>query len=689
MPVAIAAVQNSTHVAKQISGSKYKLLFLKDVKRSIPFGIYNQVVQEILHNYDLFVTAKLLKELINPSVHCLYLTSLMHYDTVYENNDYILGPSIIHNTLSDFQYNGLNSYEDDCMLKIEIGKMLSMNSFLTQLKIQDVDNFDIVELLSTGLPSLKVLHLIHITELYDTSFIELLQLHACGKYETLQTLFDIDLTYCTNVTDVTIACIMILFSDTLKYLNMSYTTMTPLSALCLSSMCPSLSQITHFVTDSTCKLTTHLSPLYSLIQHFPEMINEFDSVILDTSTSSSVKKQQMDDNATLHLIDLEDDGEGENNTVDVKLSDKTALKKKDNTKSKREKKVEKPCLISINLSYPAEQIIPEDECTTNTIHSLLDEQTIRSCLRAGIMDNSRTLRKISFRGWDCIDEEIISTIAHYCPNLESLDLSGCLELNEECVHNTSKLSYLEHLGLGETLSTLNCLLPAIKKCGALNSLNLDGAILSDDIIKLLSEYLAHQIEVLSLKWVEDISGNALAYLMEKCVNLTNFTIANVAYDSEIWIRGFSTCHQLRTLELTGTETGLNNEVLFMFSENFDNLTALNISWNYSMDSISDSAIKAVLNNCTQLENLQVEGLKAITSQPFKLLISDYDKIIELETTDWRWDFRSSSYGSSLTNLDCTYCDQVDDQDLENIYKLSKGTITIKNYYAETLKFNPD
>lgn len=68
-----------------------------------------------------------------------------------------------------------------------------------------------------------------------------------------------------------------------------------------------------------------------------------------------------------------------------------------------------------------------------------------------------------------------------------------MELNEECVNNASKFSCLEHLGLGETMSSLDCLPPVIKKCSALNSLNLDGAIINDDVIILLSDYLAHQV----------------------------------------------------------------------------------------------------------------------------------------------------------------------------------------------------
>lgn len=71
---------------------------------------------------------------------------------------------------------------------------------------------------------------------------------------------------------------------------------------------------------------------------------------------------------------------------------------------------------------------------------------------------------------------------------------------------------------------------------------------------------------MSLKWVEDVGGDALAYLIERCINLTDFTMVNVCYDSDIWMRGFSSCNQLRSLEITGTEAGLNNEVNIVYKK---------------------------------------------------------------------------------------------------------------------------
>lgn len=126
--------------------------------------------------------------------------------------------------------------------------------------------------------------------------------------------------------------------------------MTPLSALCLSSMCPSLSQVIQLVSGtkkifrlwyllniskyrvffilsgSSCKQTTYLSLLYSLIQHFSEIVNELDCVMLDTSTKNNVIKKK-EDNEKLYLIDLEtderkDDGGMDTKTKNSKMSSK-------------------------------------------------------------------------------------------------------------------------------------------------------------------------------------------------------------------------------------------------------------------------------------------------------------------------------------------------------------------------------
>lgn len=133
---------------EQLLTSRYKFSFIKQVKRSVPFGIYNKIVQEILHNYDMFVTIELLKELVNSSVQNLYLTNSMHFDVALENDEHILGPTILHNKLLEFEYDGLNMNCNDCLLKLEMSNMLSMNANLTCLKINDVDNFDIVKVRS-------------------------------------------------------------------------------------------------------------------------------------------------------------------------------------------------------------------------------------------------------------------------------------------------------------------------------------------------------------------------------------------------------------------------------------------------------------------------------------------------------------------------------------------------------------
>lgn len=117
--------------------------------------------------------------------------------------------------------------------------------------------------------------------------------------------------------------------------------MTPLSALCLSSMCPSLSQVIQLVSGtkkifrlwyllniskyrvffilsgSSCKQTTYLSLLYSLIQHFSEIVNELDCVMLDTSTKNNVIKKK-EDNEKLYLIDLETDERKDDGGMDTK-----------------------------------------------------------------------------------------------------------------------------------------------------------------------------------------------------------------------------------------------------------------------------------------------------------------------------------------------------------------------------------
>lgn len=133
---------------REFLNSRYKFLFIKQVKRSVPFGIYNKIVQEILHNYDMFVTIELLKGIIDSSVQNLYLTYSMLNHAIFENDEYILGPSIIHNKLLEFEYDGLNMNRNDCLIKLEMSNILSTNGNLTCLKIHDVDNFDIVKVRS-------------------------------------------------------------------------------------------------------------------------------------------------------------------------------------------------------------------------------------------------------------------------------------------------------------------------------------------------------------------------------------------------------------------------------------------------------------------------------------------------------------------------------------------------------------
>ncbi|XP_072174296.1 uncharacterized protein [Diadema setosum] len=301
-----------------------------------------------------------------------------------------------------------------------------------------------------------------------------------------------------------------------------------------------------------------------------------------------------------------------------------------------------------------------------------------------ISRHSAELKFVSL--FDCheITNEGLATFLRRCPKLQHLDVQG--------------LSHVGDRGLYPIFELGN-------KC-QISVIKLTETCITDVTLMQIARILGPKLQELELLWCDDITDRGLLLVAQRCPSLQTLQLRQRAMCVDTLLAFAQNCPDLQHVGLSGISC-VCDDVMETLGGRLRKLQTLDISWN---SGLTNHAVSVILSTCPLLTQLLLMGLKQITEKPFLPIIANYSKwrrcqvLIKLklreqklrketgmpqlssdeEFEDLYVPLRSTSYAPSLGHINLTFCDHVNDNRLQEIVAVCRGTLSITDYYGEDI-----
>ncbi|RUS82603.1 hypothetical protein EGW08_009631 [Elysia chlorotica] len=217
-----------------------------------------------------------------------------------------------------------------------------------------------------------------------------------------------------------------------------------------------------------------------------------------------------------------------------------------------------------------------------------------------------------------VTDEVLEQVTETCRELKHLSLEGCIHLSTAAVAGLAACRHLEYLDLtGVAFIEDAGLVHLIKKLAFTGLLIAETRIQNKGLTTLASQPGSHELEELEISRCEDDEGlNAVA---SNCSGLRRLILRECGLTAKTMDLIAANCHSLTELSLAYCDINVvSDNGVVLLSENLASLEVIDLSWNFNLTNVS---IHALLTNCQCLRNVNLNGLKQITAEPFVGLIA--------------------------------------------------------------------
>nr|XP_006813346.1 PREDICTED: uncharacterized protein LOC102802577 [Saccoglossus kowalevskii] len=297
-----------------------------------------------------------------------------------------------------------------------------------------------------------------------------------------------------------------------------------------------------------------------------------------------------------------------------------------------------------------------------------------------IISNSPDLNHLALVDCDAIRCTGLCELASKCPKLECLDIGG--------------VNFLSDAGLAPVL---------VNHESNLNSLYLAEVNITDKTLHTIAQFLGSQLINLDISWCEDVTDSGLLSIAKSCTSLASLKMRKCPASDIALITISENCPNIKQISLSGADK-ITNAGITVMAKSLSWLVFVDISWN---SNLTDASISALFSSCSNLLDVNLAGLKCITSKPFLPIIADLNKwrrcqaLLRLkakesamqisgfssdeEFEDLHVPRRSISYIPRMSHIDLEYCDKINDQQMAEIVAVCRGTLSIKDYYGQKVE----
>ncbi|XVE62090.1 hypothetical protein DITRI_Ditri06bG0091700 [Diplodiscus trichospermus] len=324
---------------------------------------------------------------------------------------------------------------------------------------------------------------------------------------------------------------------------------------------------------------------------------------------------------------------------------------------------------------------------------------------------SQYLEELVLEGCFGIDDDSLAVLKHKCKSLKSLDVSACQNLSHNGLSSLiSRAEGLQQLTLAHGSPVTSSLADGLKKLSLLQSVKLDGSLITYDGLKAIGNWCVSLTE-LSLSKCSGVTDEGLSSVLTKhtglrklditcCRKLTDVSIAQITnscksltslmmescilVSREAFILIGQQCHLLEDLDFTDNEIddrglkyisrcsklsnlklgiclNITDEGLIYISSGCSKLLELDL---YRSAGITDFGILAIAQGCPGLEMINIAYCKDISDRSLLSL----SKCSRLKTLETRGCSLITSFGlaaiavgcKELTKLDVKKCQNIDD-----------------------------
>ncbi|GLT89358.1 hypothetical protein SLE2022_073430 [Rubroshorea leprosula] len=346
--------------------------------------------------------------------------------------------------------------------------------------------------------------------------------------------------------------------------------------------------------------------------------------------------------------------------------------------------------------------------------------------------NLQYLEDLVLEGCFGIDDDGLGGLKHRCKSLKSFDMSSCQNISHSGLSSLiSGTEGLQQLTLAYGSPVTAALADSLKKLSMLQSIKLDGSLITCDGLKSIADWCISLRELslskcpgvtdeglssvltkrrdlrkLDITCCRKITDASIAYIANLCNSLTSLKMESCTLISrEAFVLIGQQCHSLEELDLTDNEIddeglksisrcsklstlklgiclNITDEGLIHIGRTCSKLKELDL---YRSVGITDLGILEVARGCPDLEMINVAYCKEITDASLLLL----SKCSHLRTFESRGCPLISSFGltaiavgcKQLTKLDIKKCHNIDDNGMRQLAHFSQNLRQINLSYS--------
>ncbi|GKV06133.1 hypothetical protein SLEP1_g18060 [Rubroshorea leprosula] len=342
------------------------------------------------------------------------------------------------------------------------------------------------------------------------------------------------------------------------------------------------------------------------------------------------------------------------------------------------------------------------------------------------------LEDLVLEGCFGIDDDSLGVFKHGCKSLKSLDMSSCQNISQSGLSSLiSGTEGLQQLTLAYGSPVTTSLANGLKKLSMLQSIKLDGCMITCDGLKTIADWCISLRELslskcsgvtdeglssvvmkqrgltkLDITCCRKITDASIACIANLCNSLTSFRMESCTLISrEAFVLIGQRCHLLEELDLTDNEIddeglksisrcsklatlklgiclNITDEGLMHIGKGCPKLKELDL---YRSSGITDLGILEIARGCSDLEMINIAYCKEITDASFLSL----SKCSQLRTFESRGCPLITSFGltaiavgcKQLTKLDIKKCHNIDDAGMLQLAHFSQNLRQINLSYT--------
>jgi hypothetical protein len=228
-----------------------------------------------------------------------------------------------------------------------------------------------------------------------------------------------------------------------------------------------------------------------------------------------------------------------------------------------------------------------------------------------------TLKSINFLGCHFITEKGVMYLTYIAKNLRHLNLKGCTKMNDNALPHLLQFEHLESLDLTGCVHLTDNGMKILKNLkGKLTTLDLTFCHqVTDEGLKHLANL--HHLENLNLQCCRHITCTGLQTIVNSCPKLKSLNLTGC---DKVTLTGISSSNGLPDLEklnLMGCKL-ISDKCISVLLTWTNKLTELVLAFS---DHVTDEGVLAVIENCPNIQSLNLKRCVNITDECVKHICS--------------------------------------------------------------------